>query len=78
MVTSKITTSFTIVSVAVALAGAVAFLGACEEMPSKASGEGRGAKSAADGTGSGGSDCVNDRDCKGDRICEKGVCTSPR
>jgi hypothetical protein len=78
MISSKIRMSFTFASAAAALFGAIAFLGACEEMPSKASGEGRGVKSAADGTGSGGAECVNDRDCKGDRICEKGVCSSPR
>jgi hypothetical protein len=73
MKTSKITMSFTIARAAVALAGALAFLGACE-VPV----EGRGAKAAGEGTGSGTAECVNDQDCKGDRICENGVCMSPR
>jgi hypothetical protein len=73
MISSKITMSFTIASTAVALAGALAFFCACE-VPA----EGRGAKAASDGTASGTGECQNDKDCKGNRICEKGVCTSPR
>jgi hypothetical protein len=81
-------TSMAIASAAVALAGALALLGACgpaeygrgKRARSTLDGEGRRAKGAGagEGSGSGAGECVNDRDCKGDRICENGVCKSPR
>jgi hypothetical protein len=88
MMTNKIKTGIAIASTAVALAGVLTFLGACgsaeygggRRTKSAVGGEGRRVKGARDGAGYGSAtgDCVNDRDCKGDRICENGVCKSPR
>jgi hypothetical protein len=84
MMTNK--ASITMASAAVALAGALAFLGACggaeygggKRARSALDGEGRRAKGASHGEGSGSGECQNDRDCKRDRICDNGVCKSPR
>jgi hypothetical protein len=36
------------------------------------------APGAQSGRGVGSKDCGSDRECKGERICERGVCVSPR
>jgi len=56
-------------ALAVMIVGALA-LGACEE-------PGVGMTKGASSPG-GGSECVSDKDCKGNRICENGACVSPR
>ncbi len=64
---------------ALVVATALVTLGACAVQQG---GGKRGAassyESGAKSSGSGSGFCQNDRDCKGDRICEKGSCVSPR